>query len=108
MLNSFFAFGVPIFLLLIYLGIALFSRKSDIPYLGFVLFIIAGFLSAFSFQVLQQAFTELKNDSTSELAARYGYSPYWLAVPFSMGIILILINLARGYRHFKSSKHKII
>ncbi len=38
MLNPYFAFGVPFFLLLLYIGFALFRRSSHIPYLGFVLF----------------------------------------------------------------------
>ncbi len=55
MLNPYFAFGVPAFLLVLYVAFALFRRSSDIPYLGFVLFIIAGFLTGFSLQVIQQA-----------------------------------------------------
>ena len=58
MLNPYFAFGVPAFLLVLYAAFALFRRSSDIPYLGFVLFIIAGFLTGFSLQVIQQAINE--------------------------------------------------
>ena len=60
MLNPYFAFGVPAFLLVLYAAFALFRRSSDIPYLGFVLFIIAGFLTGFSLQVIQQAINEVE------------------------------------------------
>ncbi|HLQ39940.1 MAG TPA: hypothetical protein VK118_03165 [Tetragenococcus sp.] len=105
MLNIFFAFGVPIFLLIIYLIIELIRKNSDVHYLGLVLFIIAGFLSAFSLQVIQQALTELNSESIKTLTAHYGYSPYWLAVPLLTGVILIIINLFRAYHRLKKSKH---
>lgn len=101
MLNSIFAFGVPIFLFILYSGFAIFRKKSDIPYLGFVLFIIAGFLIAFSLQVIQQGLTEMALASQTELETTYGYPFYLLAIPLAIGILLLILNTYRGYRRAK-------
>jgi glucan phosphoethanolaminetransferase (alkaline phosphatase superfamily) len=101
MLNPYFAFGVPLFLLLLYLGFALFRRWSKIPYLGFVLFIIAGFLSVFSFQVIQQALTEINKTSAALVEETHGYSLYLLAIPLVIGLVLVIRNIFRGYAKIK-------
>lgn len=106
MLNSFFAFGVPIFLVILYIGFALFRKKSQIPYLGFALFIIAGFLSAFSFQVIQEAFTELQNTTQQILEQKYGYPLYLLAIPLACGIVLLILNAYRGYKRVKIVRYQ--
>lgn len=103
MLNSFFAFGVPIFLFILYFGFALFRKKSDIPYLGFALFIIAGFLIAFSLQVIQQALTEMQTATQAQIEALYGYPLYLLVIPLATGILLLLLNSYRGYRRIKEN-----
>jgi hypothetical protein len=100
MLASFFAFGVPIFLMILYIGFALFRKKSDIPYIGFALFIIAAFLIVFSAQVLQQAWTELNIESQAQVEATYGYPLYLLVIPLAVGILLLLLNIYRGYVRF--------
>ena len=100
MLASFFAFGVPIFLIILYLGFALFRKKADIPYLGFALFIIAAFLIGFSAQVIQQALTELGVETQAQVEATYGYPLYLLAIPLAIGILLLLLNIYRGYVRF--------
>jgi len=103
MLNSFFAFGVPIFLFILYCGFALFRKKVDIPYLGFALFIIAGFLIAFSLQVIQQALTEMSLSTQSEVEVTYGYPLYLLAIPLALGVLLLILNTYRGYRRIMKS-----
>ncbi|WP_239644630.1 hypothetical protein [Enterococcus crotali] len=57
MLNPYFAFGVPIFLLFLYVVFAIIRKKSKLHYIGFVLLLIATFMMAFSFQVLQGLWT---------------------------------------------------
>ncbi|KAF1301485.1 hypothetical protein IV487_11740 [Enterococcus saccharolyticus] len=106
MLNSFFAFGVPTFLVILYIGFAIFRKKSQIPYLGFALFIIAGFLSAFSFQVIQEALTELQHTTQQVLEQTYGYPFYLLAIPFACGILLLVLNAYRGYKRIKTIRYQ--
>ncbi len=101
MLNSFFAFGVPIFLLILYGGFAIFRKNARIPYLGFILFVIAAFLSAFSFQVIQQAFTEIRTTSQQTVEQHYGYPLLLLAVPLALGILLMVLNGYRGYQRIR-------
>ncbi|BCA85766.1 hypothetical protein EsVE80_12890 [Enterococcus saigonensis] len=102
MLNGYFALGVPIGLMVLY-GVILFLRKkSKIPYLGFVLFIIAGFMVAFSYQVLQYAFKEQDNllEASESLVLSY---PFWLLyIPLGVGVILVIINIFRAYKRIKS------
>ena len=97
MLNPYFAFGVPAFLLVLYVAFALFRRSSDIPYLGFVLFIIAGFLTGFSLQ----AINEVAKTSFQHVQDTHLYSPYLLAIPLIVGILLLIVNLIRGYLKVK-------
>ena len=98
MLNPYFAFGVPFFLLLLYIGFALFRRSSHIPYLGFVLFIIAGFMSVFS---IQQALTEVNKTNAAAVEQVHGYSLYLLAIPLLIGLLLVIRNIFRGYAKIK-------
>lgn len=55
MLQPYFAFGVPLFLLVLYLLFALIHRQTTIHYLRFILLLISTFLMVFSFQVLQES-----------------------------------------------------
>ena len=81
MLNPYFAFGVPAFLLVLYAAFALFRRSSDIPYLGFVLFIIAGFLTGFSLQVIQQAINEVSEAGGGTVVIPEGV---WMTGPIEL------------------------
>lgn len=105
MLNKYFALGVPLALIVLYISLAIFRRKTKIPYLGFVLFIIAGFMTAFSFQVLQQRNTELKSIPLSQLEQKIGYSPQILWLPLILGIVLALFNIYRGYKRVLKIGH---
>lgn len=101
MLNEYFALGVPIALIVLYGLILLLRKKSKIPYLGFVLFIIAGFMVAFSYQVLQYAIKEQDDlvKASKNLALSY---PFWLLyIPLIIGIILAGINIFRAYKRIK-------
>ncbi|HIY58592.1 MAG TPA: hypothetical protein H9829_10455 [Candidatus Tetragenococcus pullicola] len=102
MLNEFFAFGVPTFLIVLYLGFSIFRKKSTVPYLGIVLFIISGFLSVFSFQVLQQAFTEIQATSEKVVEQTYGYPFFLLYIPLAVGLLLVFLNIYRGYRKLRN------
>lgn len=48
MLQPYFAFGVPLFLLVLYLLFALIHRQTTIHYLRFILLLISTFLMVFS------------------------------------------------------------
>ncbi len=47
MLQPYFAFGVPLFLLVLYLLFALIHRQTTIHYLRFILLLISTFLMVF-------------------------------------------------------------
>lgn len=103
MLQPYFAFGVPLFLLVLYLFFALIHRQTTIHYLRFILLLISTFLMVFSFQVLQESWTI--NPETLKDAA---YSPQWLWIPLSIGLILTIYNAWHGLRtmiKYKTDKH---
>lgn len=102
MMNIYFAFGVPAALLVLYAGMALYRKKSKIHYLGFVLFIIAGFLTAFSFQVIQYGWQLSKTIPISEINRENGYDFRWLYLPLAIGIVFVVFNIYRGYRRLKN------
>lgn len=60
MLNIYFVFGVPAFLLILYLIFAYIRKKTTIRYLGFILLIIASFMLVFNLQTWQQALLEME------------------------------------------------
>lgn len=101
MLNPYFAFGVPIFLLFLYIVFAIIRKKSKLHYIGFVLLLIATFMMAFSFQVLQGLWTLEDNNSTEQLNA-LRYSPELLWIPLILGGVLAVLNLWRGVKRVQS------
>ncbi|EOH99528.1 hypothetical protein UAW_00680 [Enterococcus haemoperoxidus ATCC BAA-382] len=101
MLNPYFAFGVPIFLLFLYIVFALIRRKSSLNYIGFVLLLIATFMMTFSFQVLQGLWTLEESHATEQLE-KLGYAPEILWIPLILGAVLAILNLWRGVKRIKS------
>jgi NADH:ubiquinone oxidoreductase subunit 5 (subunit L)/multisubunit Na+/H+ antiporter MnhA subunit len=101
MLNPYFAFGVPLFLIVLYIIFAFIRNKSHIHYIGFVLLLIATFMMAFSFQVLQGLWTLEENHATKQLE-KLGYSPELLWLPLILGTALAILNLLRGIKRMKS------
>ncbi|MDA9469948.1 hypothetical protein [Enterococcus sp. 5H] len=101
MLNPYFAFGVPAFLVFLYIIFAIIRKKSKLHYIGFVLLLIATFMMAFSFQVLQGLWTLEDNHSTEQLN-QLGYSPEWLWLPLFLGGVLAIVNLWRGVKRVHS------
>ena len=94
MLQPYFAFGVPLFLLVLYLLFALIHRQTTIHYLRFILLLIS---------TLQESWTI--NPETLKDAA---YSPQWLWIPLGIGLILTLYNAWHGLRtmiKYKTDKH---
>ncbi len=80
MLQPYFAFGVPLFLLVLYLLFALIHRQTTIHYLRFILLLISTFLMVFSFQVLQESWTinpETLKDAVMD-SFRYRVNPHTL------------------------------
>lgn len=110
MLNIYFVFGVPLFLLLVYAIVAIFHYKSKTThYLGLILLIISVFMTAFSFQVWQFMQTRLQDTSVSDLTAEVGYPLQLIWLPILIGLVLIIINLYRSYHllvHRKKSSTK--
>lgn len=98
MLNPYFAFGVPLFLLLLYVVFAFVRKKTTIHYLGFVLLLIATFMMSFSFQVLQEFWTMEDSSSVKQL----NYAPKLLWLPLFLGSMLAIINIYRGIKRVQS------
>lgn len=101
MLNPYFAFGVPAFLVFLYIIFAIIRKKSKLHYIGFVLLLIATFMMAFSFQVLQGLWT-LEDSQSTEQLNQLGYSPEWLWLPLLLGGVLAIVNLWRGVKRVQS------
>lgn len=101
LLNIYFVFGVPAFLLILYLVFALIRKRTSIPYLGFILLIIAGFMLVFNLQTWQQALSELSHLSSAELSAEIGYSVYLIWVPIILAGCLLLLNIIRAWQRVK-------
>ena len=94
MLNAYFALGVPLALLVLYLILEIVRMKTHIHYyIGFVLLLIAAFMTLFSFQVLQELWAS--NTNTDQL---FGYPPEVLWFPLLMGAILVVLNCWRGLK----------
>ncbi|WP_430609129.1 hypothetical protein [Enterococcus sp. DIV0876] len=106
MLNPYFSFGVPSLLLVLYIAFALFQRSAQIPYLGFGLFIIAGFMTGFSLQVIQLAWNEVSKTSLAHVQDMYHYSPYLLLIPLVIGVILVIVHLYQGYLKVRTVRLK--
>lgn len=94
MLNGYFAFGVPLFLIILYLIFEWIRKKSQVQYyIGFVLLLIASFMTIFSFQVLQEFWS-----ADARLDLQLNYSPDILWIPLIAGILLVILNCWRGIR----------
>ncbi|KAF1296044.1 hypothetical protein BAU15_12230 [Enterococcus sp. JM4C] len=106
MLNPYFAFGVPLFLFVIYIAFYILRKKSNVNFLGFILLIISGFMTVFSFQVWQQAASELTHESMQTLGQKTGYPIYLLWVPIIVGCILVFINFIRAVKKLRAIQHK--
>ncbi|WP_270789390.1 hypothetical protein [Enterococcus diestrammenae] len=106
MLNPYFAFGVPVGLLLIYAIFAIIRKKTKIHYLGFALFIISGFLTAFCLQVIQYAYHESALTSIAALEESAGYPLWLLFIGFGIGLFLVLINLVRAWRRIQKIRNQ--
>ena len=90
MLNMYFVFGVPIFLLFLYATIAYVRKRTTIHYLGFILLIISGFMLVFNLQTWQQALLEMDK--------MIGYPVYLIWLPIFISGCLVLLNIYRGVR----------
>ena len=94
MLNGYFAFGVPLFLIVLYILFEGIRKKSQVQYyIGFILLLIASFLTVFSFQVLQEFWS-----ADARLELQLGYSPDILWMPMIIGLLLVFLNCWRGIR----------
>lgn len=98
MLNMYFVFGVPIFLLFLYATIAYVRKRTTIHYLGFILLIISGFMLVFNLQTWQQALFEMDKMTPHALSKMIGYPVYLIWLPIFISGCLVLLNIYRGVR----------
>lgn len=106
MLNIYFVFGVPIFLLVLYLFFAYIRKKTTLRYFGFILLIISGFILVFNLQTWQQALLEMEHLSTQRLSDKVGYPIYLIWLPIIIAGCLVLLNLFRAWRRLKQLKQE--
>ena len=106
MLNIYFVFGVPAFLLILYLNFAYIRKKTTIRYLGFILLIIASFMLVFNLQTWQQALLEMEQASSRSLSDQLGYPVYLIWIPITVAGFLVLLNLFRAWRRLKQLRKK--
>jgi hypothetical protein len=88
MLEPYFAFGVPVILILLYILFLFIHKRTRIHYLRLILLLISAFLLVFSFQVLQESWKMSPPSLGSD-----AYNSNWLWLPLGVGIILTVINL---------------
>ncbi|MGK0551512.1 hypothetical protein ACSFB8_05705 [Enterococcus faecalis] len=100
MLQPYFAFGVPIFLVCLYLVFFYLQKKTTIHYMRLILLLIATFLLVFSFQVLQESWKVAGKTSVHTT-----YNPHWLWLPLGVGLIFTLLNLWLTIHQFISYSH---
>lgn len=98
MLYPIFAFGIPVFIFVLYLLFLGIRHYSTIPYLSFVLVIISGFLIVLSIQILNEA----DRVHTQTIQATYGYDPTLLWGAFVLGLLLLVISSILVYREWRS------
>ncbi|MGM0124230.1 hypothetical protein IGI37_001604 [Enterococcus sp. AZ194] len=106
MLNPYFSFGVPLFLFILYIVFSILRKKSTVNFLGFILLIIAVFLTVFSLQVWQQAASDLTRESSQQLSQKVGYPIYLLWVPIIIGCLLVFSNFIRAVNKLRKIQHK--
>ncbi|MGC6768628.1 hypothetical protein ACYSNR_17710 [Enterococcus sp. LJL128] len=94
MLNGYFAFGVPVFLIVLYIFFEWIRLKTHVHYyIGFILLLISSFMTVFSFQVMQEFWA-----SNAKSDVQLGYSPNILWFPLILGMLLIILNCGRGLK----------
>lgn len=95
MLNPYFAFGVPVFLISLYFVFECIRKKVQFHYLGFILLLISTFMAAFSFQILQEFWSV-------QSSVHLSYQPDLLWIPLIVGGVLSVLNLWRGIKRLNS------
>lgn len=98
MLNGVFAFGVPLFLLVIYIAVEIIRKRTTIHYLGSILLLISGFTFAFSLQIWLHAAEELLYTSNEALSYYHGYNMYLLLIPLFLSGVFVAVNIYRGFK----------
>ncbi|WP_165006642.1 MULTISPECIES: hypothetical protein [unclassified Enterococcus] len=106
MLNIYFVFGVPLFLIILYLVFAYVRKHSNIHYLGFILLIISGFMLVFTLQTWQQALAEMDTYTSQAVSRQIGYPVFLIWLPISISGCLVLLNLYRGWRRLQTFRKK--
>lgn len=104
MLNPYFAFGVPIILLIGYIIFTLIKKEKFADYRRFVLTLISVFLATFSYQVFHYSRSIISTNSVSEFQNNFGYPANFLLLPFILGLILTLINLILLFAQFRKKE----
>lgn len=104
MLNPFFAFGIPVVLIILYSIFYSLKKLKNADYRQFVLTLISVFLTTFSYQVYNYSQTVVALTSSESFQKNFGYSQGRLIVPFVLGAILTIINVYYLFRQFRKKE----
>lgn len=104
MLNATFAFGVPIGLIVLYLGFWFIKKTKYSDYRRFVLALISVFLTTFSYQVYRYSQTVLLVNSAKDFKQSFGYSQNLLMIPLLVGIVLTILNFILLFQQFRKKE----
>lgn len=100
MLNSLFAFGLPIFLGFLFIGFLLLRKYSTLPFLSLILVIISSFLTVFGIQLIMQTQSEIERYSVTIMQTSYDYPKEWLYIIPLVGLLLLFASLRLLYNEW--------
>lgn len=104
MLNPYFAFGVPLALIILYILFSLVKKVQFADYRRFTLALIAVFMTTFNFQVYRYSQTVLTATTQEKFTDNFGYNPNFLLIPVVLGLVLAIYNLILVFRQFSKKE----
>ena len=101
MLNPFFAFGIPVALIILYSIFYSLKKLKNADYRQFVLTLISVFLTTFSYQVYRYGQSITTLNSLKDFKETFGYAPRLLLLPLLVGLLLTIYNFFRLFRRLQ-------
>lgn len=92
MLNTYFVFGIPAILAIIFWITWNHFHKHHSDYLRFVLLLTSTFMASFSYQVLKLSLQAASKIGYQALSKQLGYPARVLWIPLIVSIILVLFS----------------
>lgn len=92
MLNTYFVFGIPAILAIVFWITWNYFHKQHSDYLRFVLLLTSTFMASFSYQVLRLYFQERARIGYQALSKQLGYPAKILWLPMIVSIVLVIFS----------------